>query len=314
MNDVELKLLRVFAAVVEAGGLSPAQSELNLALSTISGRIHDLEVRLGLRLCRRGRAGFALTAEGAAVYEEARKLFAALEGFDNRVKRLGTSVAGHLILGITDNTLSDPRSRIDAVLARYCDEAPEVTLTIVTRPPNELIRDVVAGDLHLAIASFPRQALGLDYEDLYAERHLFYCGRTHPLFGRADDQIDIGEIREHAIVARSYWGSRDLKTFAVAAPRATVSDMEAEARLILSGRFLGYLPEHFAARFVVQGRMRALRPEVFAYDALFQLAYNPMRIRRPPVAAMIRTVLTEMGAGTDSPPSISSPHEEPSRP
>ena len=208
MNDVELKLLRVFAAVVEAGGLSPAQSELNLALSTISGRIHDLETRLGSKLCRRGRAGFALTAEGAAVYEEARKLFAALEGFDNRVRRLGTSVAGHLTIGITDNTLSDPRSQIDAVLARYCDEAPEVTLTIVTRPPNELIRDVVAGDLHLAVASFPRQALGLAYEDLYAERHLFYCGRSHPLFGRADDRIDIGEVREHAIVARSYWYPR----------------------------------------------------------------------------------------------------------
>ena len=116
-SDADLKLLRIYAAVVEAGGLSPAQSDLNLALSTISGRIHDLETRVGFRLCTRGRAGFGLTPEGVVVFEEAHKLFASVEGFDRRVKRLGTSVAGTLSLGITDNTLTDPCSRVGAVIA-----------------------------------------------------------------------------------------------------------------------------------------------------------------------------------------------------
>ena len=79
-------------------------------------------------------------------------------------------------------------------------------LHIVTRPLNELIRDVVAGTLNLAIASLPRQALGLAYEDLYPERHQFYCGRGHALFAMADAKVDTSEVREHPIVARAYWG------------------------------------------------------------------------------------------------------------
>lgn len=297
MDAGDLKLLRIFAAVVEAGGFTAAQGDLHLSLSTISGRVRDLELRLGVTLCRRGRTGFALTEEGAAVYDEARKLFATVEGFDRRVRGLRSSMTGQITLGLTDNTLSDPRSRIEAVLARFCDAAPDVALTLVTRPPNELLRDVVAGQVQVAIASFPRQALGLAYDDLYSEAQRFYCGAGHPLFDRDDAAIDVGEVRTHSIVARAYWGARDLKMFAIAAPRAIVSDMEAEARLILSGRFLGYLPEHFARPFVEAGRMRALRPQLFGYEAPFQMAYDPVKARRPVVAAMLRAVRAELRQG-----------------
>lgn len=294
MEPGDIKLLRIFATVVEARGFTASQGDLNLSLSTISGKIRDLEIRLGVRLCRRGRSGFGLTEEGAAVYEEARKLFASVEGFDRRVKGLRSAMTGQLTLGLTDNTLTDAQAPIEAVLARYCDLAPDVTLTIVTKPPNELLRDVVSGQVQVAIASFPTHVLGLAYDDLYSEKQHFYCGTGHPLFDRDDTDIDIGEVRVHGIVARGYWGSRDLKMFAIAAPRAVVSDMEAEARLILSGRFLGYLPEHFARQFVEQGRMRSLRPELFSYQALFQAAYDPVKARRQLVATMIRAILMEL--------------------
>ena len=63
---------------------------------------------------------------------------------------------------------------------------------------------------------------------------------------------------------------------------------------ILSGRFLGYLPEHFAHQFVEQGGMRSLLPELFSYEALFQAIYDPVKARRPVVAAMTRVVLMEL--------------------
>lgn len=294
MDPTDIKLLRLFATVVESGGLSAAQGPLNLSLSTISGRVRDLEARLGVTLCQRGRSGFTLTAEGRAIYDEAGKLFASIDGFDRRVRKLRSSMGGQVTLGITDNTLTDPNSRIDAAIARFADLAPDAGLTIVTRPPNELLRDIVAGQVHVGIASFPRQALGLTYETLYSERQLFYCGAGHPLFDRPDDSIEIDDVRRHALVARSYWGARDMKIFAVVAPRAVVSDMEGEARLILSNRFLGYLPEHFAARFVAEGRMRPVRPDLFGYDAPFQLAHGPATAHSPVVGGLIRAVLTEM--------------------
>lgn len=297
IDKADIKLLRIFTTVVEAGGFTAAQSELNLSLPTISGRIRDLELRLGLQLCVRGRTGFALTDEGAGVYDEAQKVFATIEGFGRRVQGLRTAMTGQITLGLTDNTLTDNRAPIEAALAQFCEKAPDVILTVVTKPPNELLRDVLSGHVQVAIASFPRQALGLAYDDLYVENHLFFCGSKHPLFPRDDAEIDISEVRLHRLVARGYWGARDMKIFAIPAPRAIVSDMEAEARLILSGHFLGYLPEHYARRFVEEGRLRALRPDLFGYRAVFQLAYNPAKARRPVVAAMIHAILTELRSG-----------------
>jgi LysR family transcriptional regulator, transcriptional activator for bauABCD operon len=39
--------------------------------------------------------------------------------------------------------------------------------------------------------------------------------------------------------------------------------------LILSGQFLGFLPDHYAESFVQKGQMRALEPDVLRYDCQF---------------------------------------------
>jgi DNA-binding transcriptional LysR family regulator len=51
--------------------------------------------------------------------------------------------------------------------------------------------------------------------------------------------------------------------------KATGFDQESIATLILSGRFLGFLPDHYADSFVLQGRMRAVQPRVFSYRCSF---------------------------------------------
>jgi LysR family transcriptional regulator, transcriptional activator for bauABCD operon len=68
LGDAELRLLRVFASVVQHGGFSAAQSSLGMTQATISTHMRHLEERLGLRLCSRGRSGFLLTDEGRLVF------------------------------------------------------------------------------------------------------------------------------------------------------------------------------------------------------------------------------------------------------
>ena len=50
---------------------------------------------------------------------------------------------------------------------------------------------------------------------------------------------------------------------------ATASDQEAVATFILSGCFVGFLPDHYAAAFVQAGRMRAIAPAVLRYHCRF---------------------------------------------
>src|SRR4051794_850365 len=81
MNDVDLRLLRIFCTIVECGGITAAEAALNMANSTLSTHLTTLEDHLQLKLCQRGRAGFSLTSEGRQVYEAALRMFQSLEEF-----------------------------------------------------------------------------------------------------------------------------------------------------------------------------------------------------------------------------------------
>jgi len=293
VDNADIRLLRLFMSIVETGGFTAAQAELNLTLSTISGRISALEQRLGVELCKRGRSGFSLTEEGRAVYEESSRLFAALDRFNRRATGLRTHLGGILSIGLVDNTISDPSFNFSKVIARFSEAAPSVGLNIKTNPPGELLRDVVSGTIQVAIGSFPRVTLGLTYFDLYQEQQNLYCAKTHPLFDVPDESIDPTSIQAHKIIARSYWGARDVKAFAISAPDATVSDMEAEAHLILSGAYLGYLPEHYAGSFVRSGSLRPLRPARFSYLAPFQVALDESRSKSPVMSLFLSLVFDE---------------------
>ena len=82
----------------EAGGISAAELELNIGRSTISRHIKDLETRLGVTLCRRGRAGFSLTDEGKRVYEATLRLLTAINDFRSEVNEIHQEMTGKLVI------------------------------------------------------------------------------------------------------------------------------------------------------------------------------------------------------------------------
>lgn len=75
MNEISLKQLEVFAAVVEYGGFTRAAEELFFNQSTVSAHISQLERALGRALFIRGsRRQLQLTAAGEQVYPIAKRI------------------------------------------------------------------------------------------------------------------------------------------------------------------------------------------------------------------------------------------------
>ena len=111
---------------------------------------------------------------------------------------------------------------------------------------------------------------GLRYERLFREVNYFYCGRRHPMFPHPATKPDIAEIAAAGLIGRGYLSKFDHRFFA-SPHRATVFSMEAAATLILSGRFGGFLPSHYAERWVESGEMRPLRPDVLTYSPEFDM-------------------------------------------
>jgi DNA-binding transcriptional LysR family regulator len=287
VNDVDLRLLRVFVAIVDAGGFSLATAKLNIAESSISQHMSDLETRLGLRLCERGRGGFRLTANGETVYKLAVDILTEVEHFRDRVASVGKEVAGTLRLGLPDAIITHEDNPVTQALAQYLGEHPDMTLNVEMAMPRDLERGVVEGKLHLALAPEHRRIGNLRFLPLFSERNTLYCGRLHPLFDVPDSRIDSDVLDKTARIARGYLDRFDAQFFSEAFYRATVHQVEAAAMLIRTGQCIGFLPDHYAAAWVDQGEMRALRPDTYTFTAPFGVIMRPEGENDPKVALLV---------------------------
>jgi DNA-binding transcriptional LysR family regulator len=271
LANVDIKLLRVFSAIVEAGGFAAAQAQLNLSASRISTLVADLEARLSMRLCQRGRVGFRLTEKGRAVYDASQALFGAHEAFRAKIGDLGGRLAGELQIGIVDNTLSNSDCRLAESIGRFHRRDNDVQVTLHILGPRELERAVLEGRIQLAIGSFHHHVPGLSYEALFSEEQTLYCGRSHWLFKRPATVLSTTEIARSAFADRGYMEGLKPKQPVQFHASAKANYMEALAFLVLSGHYIAYLPTHYAAPWVAAGQMKSLLPEKLAYQSLFEL-------------------------------------------
>lgn len=180
VSDVDIRLIRVFKAVAECGGFTAAEVELGIGRSAISLHMGDLEKRLGLRLCQRGRSGFALTEEGRQVYAAGLTLLASLETFRTEVNGLHGSLRGELNIGITDNLVSLPQMRITHSLAALKERGPDVRINIYMEAPDSIAQGVLDGRLHIGVVPEVNVLSSLASRPLYSERSQLYCAVGHP--------------------------------------------------------------------------------------------------------------------------------------
>lgn len=270
LSDTDVRLLRIFRAVVECGGFAAAELELNINRSTISRHIHALETRLGATLCRRGRSGFSLTPDGRHIYESALRLLAAIDEFRADVNDIHQRLTGSLTLAFFDKTVSNPNAHCARALREFDQIAPDVRIEIFIEPLNEIERGVMEGRFQLGIIPGHRTSSSLTYFPLFDEQMYLYCSREHPLYAVRDQQITRQQVLSHKYAGLGYHSpNMEVGRTLNMERSATAYDQEAIAQLICSGRYLGYLPDHYASTFVAQGLMRAVRADVFQYRCEF---------------------------------------------
>jgi DNA-binding transcriptional LysR family regulator len=278
VSDVDLRLLRIFQTVVNCGGFSAAEIDLGIGRSTISTHIGELEARLGTRLCQRGRGGFALTARGKKIYEASLGLMKSLDDFRNEVNADQDTMTGEINIGMVDNIIWDKELRLRSVFREFSGVAANIDLTLYVLSPDEIERRVLDERLHVGVAPVMHEVAGLSYTHLFDEVNYLYCGREHPLFDRPDSEISTADLVRSQYVKKGYAVNSNLQQANSAMGKRVVGfHVEAFALLILSGCYIGFLPEHYASVWESAGEMRRLLPK--RYEAVVSFASMTARGR-----------------------------------
>ncbi|MBK8770216.1 MAG: LysR family transcriptional regulator [Rhizobiales bacterium] len=285
LDNIDLRLLRVFVVLADAGGFSEAQITLNLSQSTLSTHLAELEKRVGAKLCLRGRHKFRLTDVGQATYDAARKLFADIDDFQARISSVSGGVTGRLKIGASEGTFTSSQLGLQKIIARLMKPDFDIFVDVFLGTPSELEQRLSDGDRDIILGPLTQKIAGMVYQPYYNEPHYLYCGKGHPLFARRDSTITQDVIDATRFSVRAYRQFDDL--YRVGHPRAAASIMQMEAQLmmILSGEFIGFLPDHYADKWVKDGMLRSIRPRTYTFKSLHNIAYRESDAERPVIKA-----------------------------
>jgi len=271
VRDLDLRLIRVFLSVVDAGGITAAQATLNLGQSTISTHLATLEARLGFRLCERGRGGFRLTPKGTKFVGHARQLLNTLGEFSVAVHNMDRKLVGVLNLGLSDHLPVSQSARISHAISRFRRRDQAVKFSVIVRPSRDLEEQLLNAQIHVAFGYFWHRLPSLEYAQMFVEKQVACCGREHPLFSRAG-RVTAEEAANYEWAWRSYPLPEAHFSTSLHKVTAIADDMSAVAVLVMSGRHLAFLPEHFAEPYIKQKLMAPLNANLLSYDVPFQRA------------------------------------------
>lgn len=180
---MELRQLRAFVQVTNAGTFTLAAEELHLAQSAVSSSVARLEAELGFALLRRTSRGVELTEAGAVVFERAREILA---GADAIVSDLGA------LRGLLEGTVSLgtmlPPGPIDlpGLLAAFHRAHAGIGVHVREGSAPEVLALLHRDDLDIGITGLPPDALGAGLAgELMVSEELVLIAPPEHRFGRA---------------------------------------------------------------------------------------------------------------------------------
>jgi LysR family transcriptional regulator, transcriptional activator for bauABCD operon len=236
LDERDLRSLRVFCNVAQAGGFAAAEKQLLMSKASISRHMRQVEDRLGVRLCERGPGGFKLTSEGVVALNLASGALRALERIRPEIDAVHGVLSGSLVIGMGEHMLTHPQCRLPEALAVLRRQAPNVKPEIVVASFTDLNHALREQRVDIAIRGKYRENREFDYLPLYIEVHRVYVS------GRVANKK---ESRNLPLVYRSHpYVEQALRTGRYTrGPDA--GGLDAIGALVATGYYQGILPTHY---------------------------------------------------------------------
>jgi len=267
ITEYDLRLLRIFASVVEHGGFSAAEKALGITRSTISVHMANLETRMKLKLCLRGRGGFSLTEEGQLVYRAVINLFDSLNDFSLIVGTLGKELSGEIVILCADQLDKKKQNKIARMIEIVHQKAPNLHITLDADSISNIEKLLLKDKAHIGIFPGYQKIEGLSYTPLTSEPIYLCCGKKHPFFNKVDTHITPDDLASastiHPGIDIEDNGRKQLKKLNL---NAKAYQFDMRKTMILSGQYLGYMPQSYIQQELNIGEIRIIQPSTLTYQ------------------------------------------------
>jgi LysR family transcriptional regulator, hca operon transcriptional activator len=179
---VELRHLRYFVAVAEAGSMTvAAEQKLFTAQPSLSRQLRDLEYEVGTPLMTRSARGIVLTAAGRAFLDHARLALAQVEAASMAARRAAQPAKATFALGFLTGQEMDWLPEAMRILR---DELPNIDVTVSSQFSPGLASALLKGTLDAAFLRPEPHSGDLVFQRVVDEPLKLVLPSDHPLASR----------------------------------------------------------------------------------------------------------------------------------
>ena len=165
---MDLRQLRYFVGIVDAGSMTAAAERMHVAQSALSHHVRSLEERFGVPLLVRESTGVSPTAAGLRLLEHARPILAAVGAAEMEMSSIRADPFGEVTIAIPPGV---GRVLNAALLEAARERVPAVGLHLVEAMPDVVQEWITQGSVDLGIVyelDAPDDSVGvLAQEELY---------------------------------------------------------------------------------------------------------------------------------------------------
>ncbi|WP_175675162.1 LysR substrate-binding domain-containing protein [Burkholderia ambifaria] len=190
----DLRQWRYFVTVADERHFGRAAERLSMTQPPLSQAIRALEEALGVALFVRTKRSVALTAVGAALLPDVRRLLASADALPPLARRLARGEAGSLSLAFVSTA---DYGLLPSLLRAFGARYPQVRLQLAEATSDVQIDELVAGriDAGLVIPPVPpRHAAGLSYLPVVREPLVVAMPAASAPDGPEDEPVHLADL------------------------------------------------------------------------------------------------------------------------
>ena len=182
---MDIRQLQYLVALAREKHFTRAATACNVTQPTLSGRVRELELELGVPIVKRGQRYQGLTPEGERVLKWAQLILNTWSSMRQELAQLATSdfgLTGRVVLGGIPSALPMIPFLTKAVRALH----PHIDFTVMSLSSEEILRGLEDYSVDVGITYLDNESVaGLLTTPLYSERYCLFLPDGHPLAGRA---------------------------------------------------------------------------------------------------------------------------------
>lgn len=195
---MELRQLKYFIKAAEMLNFSDAAKTLNIAQSSLSQQIRQLEDELNVQLFLRSNHSIRLTEAGELMLPFALRTIHDAEACTDRIRDLQQLLTGTLNIGVTYSFSPILTETVISFMKLY----PRIKLNIVYKPMGELMELLTGRDLDFVLAFKPtRPVSDVESHILFQNSLSAVVSSTHPLASK--EKVTLAELEKYELALPS---------------------------------------------------------------------------------------------------------------